>query len=265
MKGTLSKMLSSLENPVQYLLPVGSETIEINKFIGKELEFVFTGTIYCKSCGKKTKKSFHQGFCYSCFLTVPEAAECIMRPELCRAHEGFARDMEWSKKNCLTEHYVYLAVSSGLKVGVTRASQIPTRWIDQGAEKAIKLAVTPNRYLAGVIEVALKPYLNDKTSWQKMLKNEQPKNIELEDEKQKAWELLDQELQEYITEDDEITEINYPVIQYPVKVKSINFDKIPEFKGKLMGIKGQYLIFENAYVLNIRKHTGYEVEFKLMD
>ncbi len=261
MEGTLNKMQSRLENPVQYLLPIGSETVEMNQFIGKEVEFVFSGTIYCKSCGKKTNKSFSQGFCYSCFLTAPEAAECIMRPELCRAHEGIARDMEWSEKNCLTDHYVYLAVSSGLKVGVTRSSQIPTRWIDQGAAKAIKLAVTPNRYLAGVIEIALKPYLSDKTSWQKMLKNEQPKDIDLEEEKQKAWELLDEELQEYITEDDEITEISYPVMQYPAKVKSINFDKTPDFKGKLTGIKGQYLIFENGFVLNIRKHTGYEVKF----
>jgi hypothetical protein len=264
MEGTLNKMQSRLENPVQYLLPIGNETLGMNQFIGKEVEFAFSGTIYCKSCGKKTNKSFSQGFCYSCFLTAPEAAECIMRPELCRAHEGIARDMEWSEKNCLTDHYVYLAVSSGLKVGVTRSSQIPTRWIDQGAAKAIKLAVTPNRYLAGVIETALKPYLSDKTSWQKMLKNEQPKDIDLEEEKQKAWELLDEELQDYITEDDEITEISYPVMQYPAKVKSVNFDKTPEFKGKLSGIKGQYLIFENGFVLNIRKHTGYEVKFTVL-
>lgn len=260
MKGTLNKMQSRLENPVHYILPIGNELIEINKLIGKELKLVYTGAIYCKSCGKKTKKSFSQGFCYSCFLTAPEAAECIMKPELCRAHEGIARDMEWSKNNCLTDHYVYLAVSSGLKVGVTRSSQIPTRWIDQGAAKAIKLACTPNRYLAGLIEVALKPYLSDKTSWQKMLKNQYPEDIDLEEEKQNAWELLDEELQEYITEDDEITEINYPVAQYPDKVKSVNFDKTPEFKGTLIGIKGQYLIFEDGFVLNIRKHTGYEVE-----
>ncbi|MCF6239906.1 MAG: DUF2797 domain-containing protein, partial [Bacteroidales bacterium] len=240
MKGILNKMQSKLKKPVEYILPLGDELIEMNKLIGKELKFEFAGAIYCKSCGKKTNKSFSQGFCYSCFLTAPEAAECIMKPELCRAHEGIARDMEWSKKNCLTDHYVYLAVSSGLKVGVTRSSQIPTRWIDQGAVKAIKLAVTPNRHTAGVIEVALKPYLSDKTSWQKMLKNDYPKNIDLEEEKQKAWELLDEELQEYITEDDEITEISYPVEQYPVKVKSINFDKTREFKGKLIGIKGQY-------------------------
>ena len=263
-EGTLNKMQSRLENPVQYILPIGDELIEMNSLIGKELSFHYSGEIYCKKCGAKTKKSFSQGFCYKCFLTAPEAAECILHPELCQAHEGIARDMEWSEKNCLTDHYVYLAVSSGLKVGVTRSAQVPTRWIDQGASKAIKLAVTPNRHLAGVIEVALKPYLSDKTSWQKMLKNEHPEDIDLEEEKQKAWELLDPELQEYITEDDEITEITFPVEKYPVKVKSINFDKTPEFSGKLIGIKGQYLIFEEGFVLNIRKHSAYKVrlEFK---
>ena len=263
MEGTLSKMQSILAEPVKYTLPLGQLHINMNELIGKKISFQFTGDIYCKSCGAKTKKSFNQGFCYKCFLTAPEAAECILRPELCQAHLGIARDMAWSEKNCLIDHYVYLAVSSGLKVGVTRSTQIPTRWIDQGAAKAIKLAVAPNRHIAGVIEVALKPYLSDKTGWQKMLKNQQPTNIELEEEKQRAWELLDQELQEFITEDDEITEITYPVLQYPAKVKSINFDKTPEFKAKLTGIKGQYLIFERGYVLNIRKHTGYYIKFNV--
>ncbi len=164
MEGTLAKMQTQLENPVRYYMPVGEQVVHMNELIGKNIKFEYSGEIYCVSCGKKTKKSFHQGFCYTCFLTAPEAAECIMHPEQCRAHEGIARDMEWSEKNCLQDHYVYLAVSSGLKVGVTRSTQIPTRWIDQGASKAIKLAVTPNQHLAGVIEVALKPYLSDKTS-----------------------------------------------------------------------------------------------------
>ena len=264
MEGTLAKMQTQLENPVRYYMPVGEQVVYMNELIGKNIKFEYSGEIYCVSCGKKTKKSFHQGFCYTCFLTAPEAAECIMHPELCRAHEGIARDMEWSEKNCLQDHYVYLAVSSGLKVGVTRSTQIPTRWIDQGAAKAIKLAVTPNRHLAGVIEVALKPYLSDKTSWQKMLKNQQPTAIDLENEKQNAWELLDEELQQYITEDDEITEIVYPVEKYPAKIKSVNFDKTPYFEGKLSGIKGQYLIFEDGSVLNIRKFTGYKVRFEIV-
>ncbi|MBN1252598.1 MAG: DUF2797 domain-containing protein [Bacteroidales bacterium] len=250
-------MKTELKETVQYYLPIGNEIIYMNELIGKEIELKSEKQINCISCGKTTKTSFAQGYCYNCFISVPETSECILKPELCQAHLGISRDMEWSKNHCLTNHYVYLAISSGLKVGVTRATQIPTRWIDQGAWKAIKLAETPNRNLAGLIEVELKNYMSDKTSWQKMLKNDINFNIDLEDEKQKAWELLNPDLQQYITEDDDITEINYPVIEYPKKIKSVNFDNIEIYKGKLIGIKGQYLIFEDNTVINIRKHTGY--------
>ena len=261
-QGIISKMKSHYENPIQYHLPVGDELVDMNKLIGKEIELEFSGEIHCVSCGKITNKSFAQGYCYPCFVSVPETSECILRPELCRAHEGVSRDMKWSENHCLLDHYVYLAVSSGLKVGVTRATQVPTRWIDQGAWKAIKLAKTPNRYLAGEIEVVIKAYMSDKTSWQKMLKNDIAQDIDLEDEKQKSWELLDEELQQYIVDDDEIMEIHYPVDIYPKKVKSLNFDKNPVIKAKLAGIKGQYFIFEDNSVLNIRRHTGYKVKIK---
>ncbi|MEN8119665.1 MAG: DUF2797 domain-containing protein [Bacteroidota bacterium] len=260
LQGVITKMKSAYENPIQYYLPLGDNLVDMNGLIGKEIELEFSGDIHCVSCGKITKKSFAQGYCYPCFVSVPETSECILRPELCRAHEGVSRDMKWSESHCLQDHYVYLAISSGLKVGVTRSIQVPTRWIDQGAWKAIKLAKTPNRYLAGEIEVALKAYMSDKTSWQKMLKNDIAEDIDLEDEKQKAWELLDEELQQYIVDDDEIMEIEYPVSIYPQKVKSLNFDKTPVIKGKLAGIKGQYLIFEDNMVLNIRRHTGYKVK-----
>jgi hypothetical protein len=185
-----------------------------------------------------------------------------LRPELCQAHRGISRDIEWARKHCLQDHYVYLAISSGLKVGVTRKSQIPTRWIDQGAGKAIKLAKTPNRYLAGIIEVVLKDHLNDKTNWRKMLQNEVPSDIDLLKERQKARVLLGKEFQTYFVDDDETTEIVYPVTQYPEKVKSVGFDKEEIITGKLKGIKGQYLIFGDDRVLNIRKHGGYLVELE---
>ncbi|OQX97586.1 MAG: hypothetical protein B6I20_12240 [Bacteroidetes bacterium 4572_117] len=217
-QGVISKMKSHYKNPVQYYLPVGDGLVDMNGLIGKEINFVFSGEIYCVSCGGITKKSFAQGYCYPCFVSVPETSECILRPELCQAHNGVSRSMKWSEEHCLQDHYVYLAVSSGLKVGVTRSTQVPTRWIDQGAWKAIKLAKTPNRYLAGQIEVALKAYMSDKTSWQKMLKNDITQDIDLEDEKQKAWELLDEELQQYVVDNDEVVEIIYPVLAYPEKV-----------------------------------------------
>ena len=259
-EGNLLKMKTELADKVQYSLPIGDELISMNTLLGQSVSFNYLNEINCISCGVVTQKSFGQGYCYKCFISVPETSECILRPELCEAHLGKSRDMTWSESHCLTDHYVYLAVSSGLKVGVTRASQIPTRWIDQGAWKAIKLAMTPNRNLAGQIEVELKNYFSDKTSWQKMLKNDIDESIDLEEAKQNAWEYLDPELQEYIIDDDDITEIEYPVLNYPVKIKSLNFDKVTTIKGILTGIKGQYLIFDDQNVVNIRRHTGYKVQ-----
>ena len=256
--GTISKMRTMLDSPVSYTLGFGNEEVEMNPLIGKDIKLSFGGDIFCISCGKKTKKSFAQGFCYPCFISAPEAAECIIRPELCRAHEGEGRDIEWEKANHLQEHFVYLAVSSGLKVGVTRSTQIPTRWIDQGASSAILLAEVPNRYLAGCIEVALKEHVSDKTNWQQMLKNEIA-DVDLEEEKSRMEDLLPRDLQDYIADSDEITRITYPVEKFPLKIKSIGFDKQPEITGILEGIKGQYLYLDYDRVLNIRKHTGYVI------
>ena len=260
--GTLLKMETEFSEPIIYKLKLGNEKVIMNQLIGSEISIKYQGEIYCLSCGKKTPKSFAQGFCYKCFLSSPETSECILRPELCEAHLGISRDMEWSKEHCLSDHYVYLALSSGLKVGVTREGQIPTRWIDQGAWKAIKLAMTPNRYLAGTIEVELKKHMSDKTSWQKMLQNQLASDIDLVEEKQKAWELLDPDLQQYVIDDDEVLEINYPVNKYPEKVKSLNLDKTPEISGTLTGIKGQYLIFNDEQVINIRTYSGYKISLE---
>lgn len=262
--GNLEKMHTELKDGVvQYTLNLENERVNMNSLVGKEMHLLFLDTINCMSCGKVTKKSFGQGFCYPCFQKSPLTEPCVLRPELCEAHEGVARNMEYAESHCLIDHYVYLAVSSSVKVGVTRHTQIPTRWIDQGATYAIKLATTPNRYLAGAIEVELKEHLSDKTNWQRMLKNQIAEDIDLVDEKEKAYELLSMDLQEYITDDDEILTIEYPVLQFPEKVKSISLDKLSEVKGKLMGIKGQYLIFEDNSVINIRKHGGYLVRLSV--
>jgi hypothetical protein len=170
--------------------------------------------------------------------------------------------MEWSKSHCLTDHYVYLAVSSGLKVGVTRASQLPTRWIDQGAARAVKIAKTPNRHLAGRIEVALKEFMADKTNWRNMLTNTIDEGVDLLREKARIPELLDEELAAFLTDDDEILELSYPVLEYPVKVKSMGLDKNPLLKGVLKGIKGQYLIFQEGKVMNVRNHSGYRITLR---
>ena len=261
--GTLLKMETKLVNPIEYELPIGDEMIYMNPLIGKYIALKWLKEIYCVACGRKTNKSFAQGFCYPCFLNAPETSECIFRPELCRAQDGIARDMEWAENHCLQDHIVYLAISSGIKVGVTRSGQIPTRWIDQGAWQAIKLAKTPNRYTAGLIEVALKEHISDRTNWQRMLKNQLIEGVDLTVTKKTMVAHLPSDLQNYISDDDDITEIHYPVNEYPEKVKSLSFDKLGEIAGRLWGVKGQYLIFDDGTVVNMRKHTGYMVELEV--
>ena len=173
---------------------------------------------------------------------------------------GEGRDPEWEEKHHNKPHIVYLAASSAVKVGITRLDQVPTRWIDQGASSAIIVAEVPNRYEAGRLEVALKEFFTDKTQWQKMLKNDIDESIDLEDEKWSIEDQLPSDIMEFFSENDEIIEINYPVNAYPEKVKSQSFEKTPSISGVLAGIKGQYLIFDDGRVLNIRRHTGFYVE-----
>jgi hypothetical protein len=262
MKFTLEKMHTKYEETVQYFLPTHPEVVCLNDFIGKEIELHWTGTITCRTCAKKTKKSFGEGFCFSCFSNSAEASPCILHPELCEAHLGKGRDIEYEIKNHLQPHYVYLAATDIVKVGVTRVTQIPTRWIDQGANKAILLAEVPNRYLAGVIEVALKDFYADKTNWQNMLRDIQDDSIDLIEEKWQVCDELPADLAQYWLENDEILNFNYPVVTYPSKVQSMTFDKEARITGRLSGIRGQYLYFDDQKVINLRRHTGYEIEFK---
>jgi hypothetical protein len=259
MEGNLKKMKTVIGNPINYSLLLHEE-VHLNQLIGKEVQLLWTGRINCRKCNKEIKKTFGEGFCYECFVTAPEAAECILRPELCKAHLGIGRDPEWEQKNHNQPHVVYLAASSAIKVGITRLTQVPTRWIDQGASEAIIIAETPNRYEAGRIEVELKSLYTDKTSWQRMLKNEIDESIDLEEEKWQLEEQIPADIADFFTEDDEVVELHYPVIEYPTKVKSIKLDREPEFKAVLKGIKGQYLIFDEGRVMNIRSHTGYYVQ-----
>jgi len=246
--------------PVRYFLKLGEKEIFMNEWIGKTLDLKFTGIIHCVACGRVTKKSFGQGFCYPCFINSPLNSECILKPELCLAHEGKGRDPHWEEKNHNQPHYVYLAQTSGIKVGVTRIDQIPTRWIDQGAWKAIKLALTPYRYLAGMIEIHLKKNVADKTPWQRMLKNDTDENLDILMEKQKIFGWIDPGFQSFLLkEENEVYTFDYPVIRYPVKVKSINLDNTPHIQATLAGIRGQYLIFNDDRVINLRKYSGYEI------
>lgn len=256
----LSKMRVEHSSPVKYFLKLREEEVLMNDLINQEIKMHFTGIINCVACGRKIKKAFGQGFCYPCFMNSPLNSECIIRPELCLAHEGKGRDPEWEEIHHNREHIVYLALTSGIKVGVTRTDQIPTRWIDQGAWKTIKFALTPYRQIAGLIETHLKNHLSDKTNWQKMLKNDMDFSADLFADKMKISEFLSPGLREYfLAEDNKIYTFEYPVSVYPDKVKSINLDKDPSFEGKLNGIRGQYLIMSDNRVINLRKYSGYEI------
>ncbi|MEM6766172.1 MAG: DUF2797 domain-containing protein [Bacteroidota bacterium] len=253
-------MSTKEDSPIQYILKLGDSSIIMNELVGTSVKLHHTGKINCRICGRKLKKTYGEGFCYDHFMKAPENSPCIIRPELCEGHMGIGRDVAWEEKYHNKPHIVYLAVSSGIKVGVTRQDQIPTRWIDQGAWKAIILAEVPYRKLAGEIEVSLKTHISDKTNWQRMLKNELAADLDLVAKKKELSSLVPEGFQSYLSENDQIWELSYPVNQYPQKVKSINLLKQADAEAVLMGIKGQYLIFDNQQVINIRKHTGFEVE-----
>lgn len=255
---SLRKMRARLGSPVRYdMTGLGGEFC-VNDLIGREVSVLFSGSIHCVLCGRPVKKTFAQGSCYSCFRDAPENAECIIRPELCRAHLGEGRDPAWERTHHDRPHYVYLALSSAVKVGVTREDQIPTRWIDQGASEGLILARCPNRYEAGRLEVFLKEFFTDRTSWQRMLKNEVASES-LEEVKARLVPSLPEDFRAFATSGDSPLRLEYPVRTYPEKVKSLKLEKEPLLTGVLEGIKGQYWIFQGGRVWNVRAHGGFDV------
>ena len=260
-QGVLKKMMTENAEEIQYYLDMKSDFLNMNQLINKEIALSFV-TYECLNCHLE-KKIYRQGFCQSCFFDIPQAADWIMRPELSKAHlDEEDRDLAYEKKVQLQPHIVYLANSSNVKVGVTRKQQVPTRWIDQGAHEAIEIVEVPNRYLAGITEVALKDHVADKTNWRKMLKND------IEDENLVEWrdrlkQYIPEEAMPYFIENNTETNLNFPVLKYPVKPKSLNIEKQKNYKGKLVGIKGQYLIFEDETVFNIRSNEGLVVSIEL--
>ena len=265
-EGVLTKMQTEFQSPIQYYLVFENSFLNINQLLNKSLEINFVG-YQCLNCGKK-KKIFRQGFCYDCFMSSASAGDWIMKPELSTAHLDIEdRDLAYEKKVQLQPHIVYLAFSSDIKVGVTRKTQVPTRWIDQGAVQAIPIVEVPNRYLAGITEVALKSHYADKTNWQKMLKMN-PESAELQvdlyKEKASLKYLIPKEVHDYYDlNTNDLYELHFPVLEYPTKVTSLNLDKSPNFSGKLTGIKGQYLLFEDGTVFNVRTFEGYVVKISV--
>lgn len=269
--GAIRKMRTQLSDTVQYTAVLGEHEVALNKYLGQQLELSFDGAIHCIACDRKTNKSFAQGYCYPCFKRLAQCDSCIMSPEKCHYEAGTCREPQWGETHCMTDHFVYLANTSGLKVGITRGNQVPTRWMDQGATQAQPIFRVSKRIYSGLVETLFKDHIADKTNWQAMLKGgAEPRDLELE--RQRLVALCAQSLQDLqqkfglqaITElaGESTVTINYPVLEYPVKVKSLNLDKTPVVGGTLLGIKGQYLIFDSG-VINLRKYGGYHLSLSL--
>ena len=267
-RGVLRKMHSRFENPVRYQILLSDMVVSLNDLLEKQIKLEYSGTIYCINCGRKSRKSFNQGYCYPCFQRLAECDGCIIHPEKCHFDQGTCREPAWGERFCMQDHIVYLANSSGLKVGITRATQIPTRWIDQGATQALAIIRVRSRLQSGILEVMFKQYVSDRTNWRAMLKGE-AEPLKMEEEADRLLKECDSELKELaenfgffaisVLNGIASVGINYPVIKYPEKVTSFNFDKDPVVEGTLLGIKGQYLIFDTG-VINLRRFSGYEVQ-----
>ena len=269
--GNVRKMKTSLADTVQYQMLLGEISVPLNQYLGRHLQLDYEGVINCIHCARKTNKSFNQGYCYPCFKRLAQCDSCIISPEKCHYAAGTCREPEWGEQHCMIDHIVYLANTSGLKVGITRGTQVPTRWMDQGATQAVPIFRVDTRHHSGMVEILFKNHIADKTNWQAMLKGDaQPRDLEqVRQELMAACAAEIEHLQAQhglqsisVLAQAEETRITYPVLEYPDKVKSFNLDKTPTIAGTLMGIKGQYLIFDNG-VINMRKYGGYHLTLTL--
>ncbi len=266
-EGQLRKMVTDHQQPVHYAMPLGEDTVPMNGLIGERLALEYLGKISCVHCGRNTKKSFNQGYCYPCFTRLAQCDSCIVSPEKCHYDAGTCREPEWGEANCMIDHVVYLANTSGLKIGITRSTQVPTRWMDQGAVQALPIFRVQSRHQSGLVEVLFKDHVNDRTNWRAMLKGEVDE-LALAAERDRLFEATVEGIDalhaqfglQAITrlENDQDYNFLYPVSEYPIKVSSFNLDKAPRVEGVLNGIKGQYLIFDSG-VINMRKYGGYHL------
>ncbi|WP_439858957.1 DUF2797 domain-containing protein [Pseudomonas sp. MBLB4136] len=266
-RGSLSKMAARLDAPVQYAFRLDEQELAVNPLIGKPLRLEYLGAIHCTHCGRKTKTSFSQGYCYPCMQKLAQCDICIMSPERCHYDAGTCREPSWGEQFCMTDHVVYLANSSGVKVGITRATQVPTRWLDQGASQALPILRVATRQQSGFVEDLLRSQVADKTNWRALLKGDAaPVDLaavrdQLFDSCAEGLSALQQRFGLQAIQplpDQSVVEIAFPIEAYPAKISSFNLDKNPVAEGTLLGIKGQYLMFDSG-VINIRKYTGYQL------
>ncbi|MGB5209611.1 MAG: DUF2797 domain-containing protein [Gammaproteobacteria bacterium] len=265
--GPLRKLGSRHQHPVDYQLRIAEQELALAPRLGQSFTLRFEGEIRCANCARLTRKSFSQGHCFPCSQRLAACDLCIVRPDRCHFDQGTCREPDWGQTHCMQPHFVYLANTSGLKVGITRAHQGMTRWIDQGASQALPILEASSRHVSGLAEVALAAHVADRTDWRAMLRGP-AEDVDLAAEGERLLARCAPELDAIrarfgadclrLLPDREAVRIEYPVLEYPDKIRSLNLDKTPEINGTLQGIKGQYLIFDTG-VLNVRKFSAYIV------
>ena len=229
-----NKETGAVVGSVEYHLSVDDQRVPLNNYLGKVIRLQHTGTIHCVHCGRRSNKSFNQGYCYPCVIKLAQCDICIVSPEKCHYDQGTCREPEWGEQHCMVDHIVYLANSSGIKVGITRETQLPTRWIDQGAVQALPIFRVKTRRQSGLVEDLLRQHVADKTNWRTMLKGE-ILPADLPAMRDTLYERCDKglvELEERFglqafqrIENVAPVNIEYPVLEYPSKVTSHNMDK----------------------------------------
>ncbi|MCL6442825.1 MAG: DUF2797 domain-containing protein [Alicyclobacillus sp.] len=263
-RGHLIQLTHKVSYPIQYSLLLDAGEADLAACLGRDIRIEWLGQKSCIHCGKHVKKLYQNGYCFPCVTTLAECDLCIVKPHTCHFHLGTCRDETFAEEHCMIPHYVYLAVSSSVKVGLTRKGRERIRWIDQGASAATLIAEFPTRKAAGEFEMAVAEFLPDKTDWRRMLTSDSIPDVDLHEVKDMVMKRVDPVYQPYLLQDTtEVYHFSYPRTHgFQVVLKPLSLDKTPVITGRLQGMKGQYLLLDTG-VLNVKRWAGYEVQVSI--
>ncbi len=263
MRGFNSELTHQADTTIRYFWTLGDEQVEISDMLGRQVNIRFQGEKRCIACGRKVSKLYQNGYCFPCVTTLAETDLCIVKPHECHHHLGTCRDNEFAATHCMIPHYVYLAVSSHAKVGLTRKHREFTRWVDQGAVRAMLIAELPTRKMAGELEMEIAKTMPDKTDWRKMVQGKAD-DVNLRELANAVEEQLPDEWRSYLLPERVVHEFEYPFLagEPAPKAKSMNAEK-EQISGRLIGIRGQYLLFPEG-VFQVKKHSGMLLDVQLL-
>ena len=266
-EGPLVKLVSAPTDPASYTLCVDTEpakTLPLNAVLGRGVEIRFLDRITCRYCASVTKKSYGEGYCYPCFKHLARCDLCVVSPDRCHYHLGTCREPTWGESFCMQPHRVYLANTTGPKVGITRAGHELVRWIDQGASQGLLMCAARTRRLAGLVEVSFAEHITDRTDWRRLVSRDTAP-VDLmglrEELKSKLGPLP--EGVSWLQGQAPIT-LRYPMRRYGGKIRRLLLNKEPVVRGNLLGVKGQFLLFDHG-VFNVRQHTSYHVRVTVLN